>query len=47
MDEQRETAFLIGSDKVGGTAVYGADDKRMGSIERVMIDKRSGIRRPG
>jgi hypothetical protein len=38
----RETVSLIGSDKVEGTAVYGADDKRIGSIERVMIDKRSG-----
>jgi hypothetical protein len=40
--EQRETATLIGSDKVEGTAVYGADESRIGSIERVMIDKRSG-----
>ncbi len=40
--EQRETATLIGSDKVEGTAVYGPDESRIGSIERVMIDKRSG-----
>ena len=33
---------LIGSDKVQGTAVYGADDNKIGSIERVMIDKASG-----
>ena len=33
---------MIGSDKVEGTAVYGADDKQIGSIERVMIDKRCG-----
>jgi hypothetical protein len=33
---------LIGSDKVEGTAVYGADEGQIGSIERVMIDKRSG-----
>jgi len=38
----RETSNLIGSDKVEGTAVYGADDTRIGSIERVMIDKVSG-----
>ena len=25
-----------------GTSVYGADDTQIGSIERVMIDKRSG-----
>ena len=38
----RETVSLIGSDKVEGTAVYGADDKKIGSIQRVMLDKRSG-----
>ncbi|MBR0691924.1 PRC-barrel domain-containing protein [Bradyrhizobium lablabi] len=37
-----ETGNLIGSDKVEGTAVYGADDRKIGSIERVMIDKVSG-----
>jgi hypothetical protein len=37
--DDRETAALIGSDKVEGTAVYGADDRRIGSIQRVMIDK--------
>ena len=38
----RETTTLIGSDKVEGTAVYGADQQRIGSIERLMIDKISG-----
>jgi hypothetical protein len=44
MDEigEKETSNLIGSDKVEGTAVYGADDNKIGSIERVMIDKKSG-----
>ena len=37
-----EFGNLIGSDKVEGTAVYGADDSKIGSIERVMIDKVSG-----
>jgi PRC-barrel domain len=37
-----EFGNLIGSDKVEGTAVYGADDNKIGSIERVMIDKASG-----
>ena len=41
MDE-REFGNLIGSDKVEGTAVYGADSTKIGSIERVMIDKQSG-----
>ena len=39
---ESETGNLIGSDKVEGTAVYGADDSKIGSIERVMIDKTSG-----
>jgi hypothetical protein len=42
MTEARETGSLIGSDKVEGTAVFGADDTKIGSIERVMIDKISG-----
>jgi PRC-barrel domain len=33
---------LIASDKVEGTAVYGTDDKKIGKLERVMIDKISG-----
>jgi sporulation protein YlmC with PRC-barrel domain len=40
--EARETVSLIGSDKVQGTAVYGADGEKIGSIERVMIEKVSG-----
>jgi sporulation protein YlmC with PRC-barrel domain len=40
--EKRETVSLIGSDKVQGTAVYGADGEKIGSIERVMIEKVSG-----
>ena len=40
--EARETGTLIGSDKVEGTAVYGADQTKIGSIERVMIDKQTG-----
>src|SRR5262249_6279385 len=40
--ESRETTSLIASDKVDGTSVYGADGKKIGAIERVMIDKISG-----
>ena len=40
--KERETTSLIGSDKVEGTDVYGRDEKKIGSIERVMIDKVSG-----
>jgi hypothetical protein len=40
--DDKEFGNLIGSDKVEGTAVFGADDSKIGSIERVMIDKVSG-----
>jgi hypothetical protein len=40
--EARETVSLIGSDKVQGTAVYGPDGEKIGSIERVMIEKVNG-----
>ena len=40
--DQNETGTLIGSDKVEGTSVYGMDQTKIGSIERVMIDKKSG-----
>src|SRR3954454_13823399 len=38
----RETASLIGSDKVEGTPVYRSNGDEVGQIERVMIDKLSG-----
>ncbi len=38
----REQGNLIGSDKVEGTNVYGANDEKIGSVQRVMIDKTSG-----
>jgi hypothetical protein len=38
----RETANLIGSDKVQGTPVYRSNGERVGTIERVMFDKLSG-----
>src|SRR6201991_2118150 len=38
----RETASLIGSDKVEGTPVYRSNGDRVGQIQRVMIDKISG-----
>src|ERR1035437_3683254 len=40
--ESKETVSLIASDKVEGTAVYGTDQKKIGKLERVMIDKLSG-----
>lgn len=40
--EDKGHGNLIGSDKVEGTAVYGADNQQIGTIERVMIEKISG-----
>jgi sporulation protein YlmC with PRC-barrel domain len=40
--ENRETHDLIGSDKVEGTNVYRSNGEKVGQIERVMLDKRSG-----
>jgi hypothetical protein len=42
IDNRSETVSLIGSDKVESTAVYAADDQKIGSVQRVMIDKISG-----
>ena len=39
---KRETGSLIGSDKVEGTDVYNSNGDRVGTIERVMLDKVSG-----
>jgi sporulation protein YlmC with PRC-barrel domain len=41
-DDRRETQALIASDKVEGTPVRRSDGEKIGTIERVMIDKRSG-----
>jgi hypothetical protein len=40
--ERRETYDLIGSDKVEGTDVYRSNGERIGEVERVMLDKRTG-----
>ena len=37
-----ETSRLIASNKVEGTAVYGRDGKKLGTIHNFMVDKRSG-----
>lgn len=39
---REETANLIASDRVEGTAVYGADRKKIGRVENLMIDKLTG-----
>src|SRR5436853_322304 len=42
MTESGTTSSLIASDRVEGTAVYDAHGKRIGKIERLVIDKASG-----
>ena len=42
MGMEGNTENLVSSDKYSGKAVYGAEDKKVGSIESVMIDKTSG-----
>lgn len=37
-----ETAELIASDKVEGTAVYDGHGEKIGTIQNFMVDKRSG-----
>jgi hypothetical protein len=39
---KKETFGLIGSDKVEGTEVYRSNGDRIGTIERVMLDKAKG-----
>ena len=41
-NERVQNSDLIGSDRVEGTAVYGSDNNKIGTVERVLIEKRSG-----
>ncbi len=40
--DTRETNRIIASDKVEGTAVYNPEGDRLGTVERFMVDKKSG-----
>ena len=40
--EKNETASLIASNKIEGTAVYSPDGDKLGSIYNFMVDKRTG-----
>ena len=40
--ERGTTSSLIASDRVEGTAVYDAQGKRIGKVERLVIDKTGG-----
>ncbi len=37
------THNLVPSDRVEGALIYGRDGERIGTIERLMLDKRSGV----
>jgi PRC-barrel domain len=40
--ERRETFDLISADKVEGTAVYNRAGEKLGTVDKIMIDKTSG-----
>jgi hypothetical protein len=40
--ERRETFDLISADKVEGTAVYNRAGEKLGTVDKIMIDKISG-----
>lgn len=40
--DANETVSLIAADKVEGTPVYNAEDEKLGTVDKLMIDKRSG-----
>jgi hypothetical protein len=42
MSTEGRAGNLVASDKESGKAVYGAENKKIGSIEKVMVDKNSG-----
>ena len=42
LSEKAKSSALIGSDRVEGTAVYGTEGEKIGAVERVLIEKRSG-----
>lgn len=42
LDDKIRHNDLIGSDRVEGTAVYGSDREKIGSVDRLLIEKREG-----
>jgi hypothetical protein len=43
MKSDSETSTLISSEKVAGTGVYNSAGEKLGSVEEIMLDKRSGV----
>lgn len=42
LDEKTNDHAVIGSDRVEGTTVYGRDGDKIGTVKRILIDKKSG-----
>lgn len=42
LDGTSKDHSVIGSDRVEGTTVYGKDGDKLGSVQRILIDKTSG-----
>lgn len=42
MLQDEKTSSVIGSDRVDGTTVYGADNEKIGKVDKLLIDKRGG-----
>ncbi len=42
LQENQRSHDLIGSNEVQGTNVYGSDSERIGSVDSLLIEKRSG-----
>lgn len=42
LQEKERQNSIIGSDRVEGTTIYGADNSKIGSVEKLLIEKQSG-----
>ena len=42
MLQDEQNGMVIGSDRVDGTTVYGPDEGKIGSVDKLLIDKRGG-----
>lgn len=40
--DRNETARLIASDRVEGTTVYNIEGEKLGTVQKIMLDKKSG-----
>ncbi|WP_243457085.1 PRC-barrel domain-containing protein [Parasphingorhabdus cellanae] len=42
LKEDDRTSTVIASDRVEGTAIYGADNDKIGTVDKLMIEKQTG-----